>query len=264
MIDSHAHYDDAQFENDRDDVIRQAVEAGVTHIINAGSDLMSSKLSIELSKRHREVFAAVGFHPHDASSCSEENLLAIEELSREEKVVAIGEIGLDYHYDFSPRDTQKEWFARQIALAAKLRLPIIIHNRESHQDMLDIVKAFRSENITGVFHCFSGSVEMARELLDMGFYIGIGGPVTFKNASRPVEVVRYVPADRLLMETDCPYLAPEPHRGKRNWSGYLKYIIDKIAVIKGIDYNETERITSENARLLFGLDRFSDTACGRD
>lgn len=257
MIDSHAHYDDERFDPDRDDVIRKAVEAGVTHIVNPGCDLESSRLAIELSERHKEVFAAVGVHPHEASSCGETTLADLEDLAKRKKVVAIGEIGLDYHYDFSPREVQKEWFSRQIALASKLRLPIIIHDRESHQDVLDIVKAFRGENITGVFHCFSGSVEMAREVLDLGFYIGIGGPVTFKNARRPAEVVRYAPMDRLLIETDCPYLAPEPHRGKRNWSGYLTHVIEKISDIKGINGSEVERITAENARLLFGLDRFA-------
>lgn len=260
MIDSHAHYDDEQFDADRDDVIRKAVEAGVTHIINPGSNLESSGFAIALSKKHHEVFAAVGVHPHDASSCDEKTLSRLEAMTGEEKVVAIGEIGLDYHYDFSPREVQKEWFSRQVALAAKLKLPVIIHDRESHQDVLDIVKAYRSEHITGVFHCFSGSVEMAREVLDLGFYIGIGGSLTFKKARKPIEVVQYAPMDRLLIETDCPYLAPEPYRGRRNWSGYLPYVIDKIASIKGIDYNEAERKTADNARVLFGLDRFSETA----
>ncbi len=158
---------------------------------------------------------------------------------------------------------RQELFSKQVALAGKLRLPVIIHNRVSHQDVLDIVKAFRSDNITGVFHCFSGSVEMAREVLNLGFYIGIGGPVTFKNARRPAEVVEYTPMDRLLIETDCPYLAPEPFRGRRNWSGYLNYIIDRIADIKGIEYNEVELKTSDNARLLFGLDRFLKQPEGR-
>ena len=263
MIDSHAHYDDGRFDADRDDVIRKAVEAGVTHIINPGCDVESSEHAIALSKKHPEVFAAVGVHPHEASSCDEKTLSRIEILSGEEKVVAIGEIGLDYHYDFSPRKIQKELFSKQVALAGKLGLPVIIHNRESHQDVLDIVKAFRSDNITGVFHCFSGSVEMAREVLNLGFYIGIGGSVTFKNARRPAEVVEYTPMDRLLIETDCPYLAPEPFRGRRNWSGYLNYIIDRIADIKGIEYNEVELKTSDNARLLFGLDRFLKQPEGR-
>lgn len=260
MIDSHAHYDDEQFDADRDEIIRKAVEAGVTHIINPGCDVESSQQAIALAKKHPEVFAAVGVHPHEASSCDEQTLLRLEALAQEEKVVAIGEIGLDYHYDFSPREVQKDWFAKQVALAGKLGLPIIIHDRESHQDVLDIVKAFRSELTTGVFHCFSGSVEMAKAVLDMGFYIGIGGSLTFKNARKPVEVVQYAPLDRLLIETDCPYMAPEPFRGRRNWSVYLKYVVEKIAAIKGMDCLEVERQTSDNARALFGLDRFAGAA----
>jgi len=262
MIDSHAHYDDEQFDADRDEIILKAVEAGVTGIINAGCDVESSRLAIALSEKHREVYAAVGVHPHEVSSCDENTLSVIEELAKCNKVVAIGEIGLDYHYDFSPRDLQKEWFSKQLELAAKLGMPVIIHDRESHQDVLDIVKSFRSQNITGVFHCFSGSVEMAREVLGLGFYLGIGGSLTFRNARKPADVVKYAPMDRLLVETDCPYLAPEPHRGKRNWSGYLPYVIEKIASIKDMEYSEVERITSDNARRLFSLDRFSETTGG--
>lgn len=261
MIDSHAHYDDEQFDADRDAIIRKAVEAGVTQIINPGCDLASSKRAIALAKKHPEVFAAVGVHPQEVNSCDEKTLSGIEALTREDKVVAIGEIGLDYHYDFSPREAQREWFSRQVALAGKLKMPIIIHDRESHQDVLDIVKAYRSEltaESPGVFHCFSGSVDMAKEVLELGFYLGIGGALTFKNARKPVEVVQYAPMDRLLIETDCPYMAPEPHRGKRNWSGYLRYVIERIASIKGMDCGKVERITTENARTLFGLDRFSE------
>ena len=253
MIDSHAHYDNEQFDPDRDDIINQAALAGVTHIINAGCDLDSSKFSIMLSKKHEAIYAAIGVHPHEASTCDSNTIAALKVLSLEPKVVAIGEIGLDYHYDYSPREVQKEWFAKQIILAAQLKLPIIIHDRESHQDVIDIVKATKTGAIGGVFHCFSGSVEMAKEILDLGLHIGIGGPVTFKNARKPVEVVQYIPLDRILIETDCPYLAPEPYRGKRNWSGYMTSVIDKIAEIKGINYSEVERITAQNAKSLFNL-----------
>ena len=253
MIDSHTHYDSEQFDPDRDDIINQAVLAGVTHIINAGCDIKSSEFSIMLSKRHEAVYAAVGVHPHEASTCDANTIDTLKILSREPKVVAIGEIGLDYHYDFSPREVQKEWFAKQIALAVELKLPIIIHDRESHQDVIDIVKAMKTDTIGGVFHCFSGSTEMAREILELGLHIGIGGPVTFKKARKPVEVVQFIPLERILIETDCPYLAPEPYRGRRNWSGYLTSIIDKIAEIKGINYCEVERITAENAKSLFKL-----------
>lgn len=257
MIDSHAHYDDEQFDHDRDEIIRRAVESGVTHIINAGSNISSSRMSIELSKRHEAVFAAVGVHPHEASSCGEDTIETLKTLASAPKVAAIGEIGLDYHYDYSPRETQREWFAKQLELALELNMPVIIHDREAHRDVLDAVKAFKSDGIRGVFHCFSGGVEMAREVLNLGFHIGIGGPLTFRNAKKPAEVIRFAPMDRILIETDCPYLAPEPYRGKRNWSGYLPAVIEKIASIKDIDYNEVERLTAENAISLFNLRTYS-------
>lgn len=257
MIDSHAHYNDEQFDHDRDEIIRRAVESGVTHIINAGSNISSSRMSIELSKRHEAVFAAVGVHPHEASSCGEDTIETLKTLASAPKVAAIGEIGLDYHYDYSPRETQREWFAKQLELALELNMPVIIHDREAHRDVLDAVKAFKSDGIRGVFHCFSGGVEMAREVLNLGFHIGIGGPLTFRNAKKPAEVIRFAPMDRILIETDCPYLAPEPYRGKRNWSGYLPAVIEKIASIKDIDYNEVERLTAENAISLFNLRTYS-------
>jgi TatD DNase family protein len=257
LIDSHAHYDDEQFDHDRDEIIRRAVESGVTHIINAGSNISSSRMSIELSKRHEAVFAAVGVHPHEASSCGEDTIETLKTLASAPKVAAIGEIGLDYHYDYSPRETQREWFAKQLELALELNMPVIIHDREAHRDVLDAVKAFKSDGIRGVFHCFSGGVEMAREVLNLGFHIGIGGPLTFRNAKKPAEVIRFAPMDRILIETDCPYLAPEPYRGKRNWSGYLPAVIEKIASIKDIDYNEVERLTAENAISLFNLRTYS-------
>ncbi len=253
MIDSHAHYDDEQFDIDRDEVLNKCVEAGVTHIVNAASDLESSKKSIELSRQYSFVYAAVGVHPHEASGWKNDTYDTLKVLSAEKKVVAIGEIGLDYHYDFSPRDVQKNVFARQIDLARSLKLPIIVHDRESHKDILDIIKSEKAYETGGVLHCFSGSVEMAREVLDLGFKIGIGGSVTFKNAVRPVEVVRYAPLDMLLVETDCPYLSPVPLRGRRNWSGNIKYVIEKIAQIKDIDYSEVEKATTDNAINLFGL-----------
>lgn len=253
MIDSHAHYDDEQFDIDRDEVLNKCVEAGVTHIVNAASDLESSKKSIELSRQYYFVYAAVGVHPHEASGWKNDTYDTLKVLSAEKKVVAIGEIGLDYHYDFSPRDVQKNVFARQIDLARSLKLPIIVHDRESHKDILDIIKSEKAYETGGVLHCFSGSVEMAREVLDLGFKIGIGGSVTFKNAVRPVEVVRYAPLDMLLVETDCPYLSPVPLRGRRNWSGNIKYVIEKIAQIKDIDYSEVEKATTDNAINLFGL-----------
>ncbi|NLU52278.1 MAG: TatD family hydrolase [Clostridiaceae bacterium] len=251
MFDSHAHYDDEKFDADRDQVLLECVNSGVTHIVNAGCDLESSKKSLELSEKYPFVYAAVGVHPHEASGCSENTLDEIKALAGKEKVVAIGEIGLDYHYDFSPRDVQKEVFAKQIALARELNLPIIVHDRESHRDVLDILKSERAYETGGVLHCFSGSVEMAREAFELGFKIGIGGAVTFKNARKSIEVVQFAPLDMLLVETDCPYMTPEPYRGRRNWSGYIKLILQKMAEIKGIDYSEIEEATTNNAKRLF-------------
>lgn len=253
MIDSHAHYDDDKYDLDRDEILRKCADEGVTHIINAGCDIESSISSIALAAKYPFVYAAVGVHPHEASSCDENTIQALNDLSRENKVVAIGEIGLDYHYDFSPREVQRELFAKQIALARSLQLPIIIHDRESHRDVLDIVKAEKGYEAGGVFHCFSGSREMAREVLDMGFRIGIGGALTFKNAHKPIEVVKYTPLDMLLVETDCPYMTPEPYRGQRNWSGLIRRVLSKIAEIKEIDEPVAEEATANNAIHLFKL-----------
>jgi TatD DNase family protein len=253
LIDSHAHYDDERFDKDRHQILQDCISNGVTHIVNAGSNIESSKKSIELAKRYPFVYAAVGVHPHDAIKCDINTIDTLKLLSKADKVVAIGEIGLDYHYDFSPREVQRTWFARQIALARDLKLPIIIHDRESYKDILDIIKSEKANEVGGVFHCFSGSREMAREVLNLGFRIGLGGAITFKNARKPVEVLRYVPLDMLLVETDCPYMAPEPHRGKRNWSGYIKYILEKISEVKKIDYTLAEEATSNNAIHLFKL-----------
>ena len=253
MIDSHAHYDDEKFDMDRDQVLQDCITHGVTHILNAGSHLESPKKSIELAKKHPFVYAAVGVHPHDVSECDINTIDTLTSFSEADKVVAIGEIGLDYHYDFSPREVQREWFAKQIALARKLKLPIIIHDRESHKDVLDIIKSEKAGEVGGVFHCFSGSKEMAREVLNLGFKIGLGGAITFKNAQKPIEVLRYVPLDMLLVETDCPYMTPEPHRGKRNWSGYIELVLNKISEIKEIDYALAEEATTNNAIHLFKL-----------
>lgn len=255
MIDSHTHYDDERFDPDRDEVLSECVREGVTHIVNAGSTIENSRKSIEFARKYPFVYAAVGVHPQEVSDCGANTIDTLRELAGEKKVVAIGEIGLDYFYEYAPRDVQREWFSRQINLARELKLPIIIHDREAHKDILDIVRGEKASEVGGVFHCFSGSVEMAREVLNLGFKIGIGGPVTFKNASKPVEVVRYTPLDMLLTETDCPYLAPEPYRGKRNWSGMIKFILEKISEIKGIEYHIAEEATANNAINLFGLQR---------
>ncbi|HZK25988.1 MAG TPA: TatD family hydrolase [Thermoclostridium sp.] len=254
IVDSHAHYDDKQFDTDRADVLKRVQQQGVTRVVNPASNLISAQRCIELSEEYDFVYCAVGIHPHDSQEYSQQSEEIIREMAAHKKVVAIGEIGLDYHYDFSPRDIQKQCFAAHIQLALQLNLPMIIHNRESHKDILDIIRAEKGFNAGGVFHCFTGSVEMAKEVLDMGFYIALGGAVTFKNAKRPVEVARYVPIDRLLVETDSPYMAPVPHRGKRNDSGYLNEIIQKISEIRNSDFDDIANKTAQNANKLFGLD----------
>ena len=253
MIDSHAHYDDEKFDSDREEVMQKCIDSGVTHIINAGANIESSQKSIDLSRKYPFVYAAVGVHPEDASTCNEYTLDKLTDFSKEPKVIAIGEIGLDYHYDSPSREIQKEWFAKQIALAVKLKLPLIIHDREAHHDVLDIIRAEKGYETGGVFHCFSGSKEMARGVMNLGFKIGIGGALTFKKAHKPVEVVSFAPLDMLLVETDCPYMAPEPYRGQRNWSGLIEIVLYKIAEIKGIDYRAAEEATSNNAVKLFRL-----------
>ncbi|TYQ16820.1 UNVERIFIED_CONTAM: TatD DNase family protein [Acetivibrio alkalicellulosi] len=252
-FDSHAHYDDKKFNEDRYETIKRAFESGVSYILNASSDMESISKTLALAKDFDKIYAAVGIHPHYANDMKEDILKAVEDYAQDSKVVAIGEIGLDYYYDFSPVEIQKYWFARQIELAKYLKLPIIVHDRDAHQDVVKIVKEEEARQVGGVFHCFSGSVEMAKEVLDNNFYISLGGPVTFKNSRKAVEVAQYVPLDRLLIETDCPYLTPEPHRGKRNDSAYISFIAKKIADIKGIEIEKVAMATTDNAIKLFGI-----------
>ncbi|MCX7880872.1 MAG: TatD family hydrolase, partial [Ignavibacteria bacterium] len=211
------------FNDDRSEVIMNAYNNGVKLIVNAASDVESSHTSIELAKKFDFIYAAVGVHPHEAEGFDDDTATIIERLSAENKVVAIGEIGLDYYYDNSPRERQKACFTRQIDIARNINMPIIVHDRDAHEDTLNIIKSENAKMIGGVLHCYTGSVEMAKELLKHNFYISVGGALTFKNARKTVEVVNYIPIDRLLIETDCPYLTPEPFRGKRNDSSYIKY-----------------------------------------
>jgi TatD DNase family protein len=254
LFDTHAHYDDEKFDKDRHRVIEKVHEEGVSYILNASSNMESVKLGLELAQKYPYIYVAIGIHPHCADEVVDSTLTSLYELASHCKVVAIGEIGLDYYYDFNPREIQKASFSKQINMAKELSLPIIVHNRESHEDVLNIIIREKAKEVGGVFHCYSGSVEMAREILNNNFYISIGGPVTFKNAKRVVEVIKYVPKDKLLVETDCPYLTPEPFRGKRNDSGYLKYIVEKVAEIKGVVFEEMAAITMENAKRLFRID----------
>ncbi len=253
LFDSHAHYDDERFNDDRDQVILEAHKSGVSYILNASSSMESSVKSIQLAEKFDFVYASVGIHPHSAAHANDSMMTILAEMASNSKVVAIGETGLDYHYDFSPREVQKFWFAQHIYLARQLGLPLVIHDREAHNDVLGLVESEKAKDVGGVFHCYSGSVEMADRVLKNNFYISVGGVVTFKNARRLVEVVRHVPLDKLLIETDCPYMAPEPYRGRRNDSRYVRLVAEKIAEIKGLEFEEVAETTAENARRLFRI-----------
>lgn len=253
LIDTHAHLNDSKFADDIDDAIARAIDAGVERIIVPGYDLDSSRAAVDLAARYESVYATVGVHPHDAKSYDSQTEQAILELSRGLKVLAIGEIGLDFHYDFSPRPQQMEAFEAQIDLAWRLGLPIVVHSRESNPEVLQVLKGRSANIVGGVFHCFSGDADFAREVLDLGFYIGVDGPVTHKASEKLRGVVGMCPMDRLLVETDCPYLTPVPHRGKRNEPAYVRYVAEEVARVKGVTLEELAEATSANARSLFGV-----------
>lgn len=253
LFDTHAHLEDERFDEDRDQLIRELPEKGVAYVVNVGSTLEASRMSVELATQYPFIYAAVGIHPHEVAQMSREDLDAIEAMAKRDKVVAVGEVGLDYYYDFSPRELQKEWFDWQIDLAYNMGLPIIIHDRDAHADVLDILKAKKDKILGGVMHCYSGSWEMAKYFMDLGLYISLGGPVTFKNAKRPVEVAQKVPLDRLVIETDSPYLAPTPYRGRRNNPAYVRLVAEKIAEIRGMAFEEIAGITLDNAKKLFKI-----------
>ncbi|KXZ40619.1 TatD DNase family protein [Alkalithermobacter thermoalcaliphilus JW-YL-7 = DSM 7308] len=253
LFDSHAHLDDERFDEDRDEVIKKIKSENVKYVLNAGADIASSKRSIHLSEKYDFIYASVGVHPHDVKDMNEDTINLLKTLSKHEKVVAIGEIGLDYYYENSPREIQKRWFERQIQLANEVKLPIIVHDRDAHKDTFDIIKTTKSKDIGCVLHCYSGSLELAKEYVKMGCFISIAGPVTFKNNVKTVEVIKKIPLEYLLIETDCPYLAPHPHRGKRNDPSYVRYIAEKIAIEKGISYEKVCEITTKNAKILFNI-----------
>jgi len=253
LFDTHAHLDDDRFDKDRDETIMQCQRDGVELILNAGSNIETSVKAIALAKKYEFIYAAVGVHPHDAAEMDEETAGVLAALAGNKKVRAIGEIGLDYHYDFSLRDVQKQRFVEQIDLARQLKLPVIVHDREAHGEVMDIFKKTRIKEVGGVLHSFSGSAEMALECIKLGLYISISGPVTFENARKTVEAVKQVPLDMLLIETDSPYLTPVPYRGKRNYPGYVRFVAEKIAEIKGISFEEVARQTLENGKRLFGI-----------
>lgn len=254
LFDSHAHIDSERFDGERDAIIERAKQAGLSLIMNPGADYASSVKAVELSETYDMVYAAVGIHPHDADSVDDMMLSLIEALARKEKVKAIGEIGLDYHYDHSPREVQRKVFIEQIRLAKSLKMPIIIHDREANDDMLRILKEEKAFETGVVMHCFSGSAELARQYVELGAYISIAGPLTFKNNRKTIEVVNVVPLDRLLVETDSPFLTPVPYRGKRNEPAYVEYVADKIAEIKGLTYKDVAEATKKNACKFFGIE----------
>lgn len=253
IFDSHAHYDDEDFDRDREELLSGMSSCGVGQIVNVGASIASSKRSFALAKQYDFMHCAVGIHPSETEEMTDEKLLWLKELSREEEVVAIGEIGLDYHWETPAKDLQKYWFIKQLQLAKECRMPIIIHSREAAKDTLEIMQTHADHANGGVIHCFSYEKEMARIYTDMGYYIGIGGVLTFKNGRKTKEVVADIPLSKIVIETDCPYLSPEPFRGRRNDSSNLQYVVNAIANIKGISEEEVRKTTYENACRLYRL-----------
>lgn len=251
MIDTHAHYDDKAFDEDREELLADLAAHGVCRVVNSGSSLESCRRTIELMEKYPFVYGSLGIHPCDTAELTEEDMDWLARQSRLEKCVAIGEIGLDYYWNEPDREWQKKWFARQLRLAQEVGLPVVIHSREAAQDTVELMRKEHAEKSGGVIHCYSYSRELVRSFLDMGFYIGVGGVVTFKNGRKLKETVEYLPMDRILLETDCPYLSPVPNRGKRNDSRNLAYVAEQIAQIKGITAEEVEQITTENALRLY-------------
>jgi TatD DNase family protein len=253
LFDTHTHLDAEQFDGDREETIARAVEQGVTRMVNVGFNRDTIPTTMKLAETYDFIYAAVGWHPVDAITMKDGDLEWIAELCQHEKVVAIGEIGLDYYWDTSPKEVQQQVFRRQIGLARELKMPIVIHNRDAHEDVVKILKEEKASDIGGIMHAFSGSWETAKSCLNMGFHISFGGPITFKNAKQPKEVLVQVPNDRLLLETDAPYLTPHPYRGKRNESAYVRLVAEAAAELKGITLEEIAEITTRNALERFGI-----------
>lgn len=252
IFESHAHYDDEQFDEDREKLLESMDEGGVGTIVNVGASLESCESTLVLTQKYPFVYAALGVHPDEVGALNEESFQWLREQCRKEKVVAVGEIGLDYYWDNEPREVQKKWFIRQLELARELDLPVIIHSRDAAADTMEIMKT-HAQGLGGVIHCYSYAPELAREYVKMGFYIGVGGVVTFKNSKKLKETVEEIPITSILLETDCPYLAPDPNRGKRNSSLNLVFVAETIAKIKGMEYDDVVRQTEENARKMFRL-----------
>lgn len=253
IFDTHAHYDDDAFDEDRESLLTGMEQAGVEYIVNVGASMASSKRSVELAEKYPFIYAAVGVHPDEVGELSEEKLAQLKVWAQNPKVKAIGEIGLDYYWDKEKHELQKHWFFRQMELAHEVGLPMIVHSREAAKDTLDMVTAAKPLELKGIIHCYSYSVEQAREYLNMGYYLGIGGVLTFKNAKKLKEVAEYTPLSQIVLETDCPYLAPVPYRGKRNDSSKIAYVAEELAAIKQMPVEEVIRITNENGRKLYDI-----------
>ncbi len=253
IFDTHAHYDDEQFDIDRDSLLLSMKENGIGTIVNIGANLASSKTTLELAHKYDFIYGAVGVHPSDSAELSDDNFDRIRQMCADEKCVAIGEIGLDYYWPEPDHEIQKKWFVRQLDLAREVKLPVVIHSRDAAADTVQVLKDNNAGDIGGVVHCFSYSKEVAIECVKMGFYIGVGGVLTFKNGKKMKEVVSEIPIEKIILETDCPYLAPEPNRGKRNSSLNLPYVVKAMAEIKGISEQEVIDITERNARDMYRL-----------
>lgn len=253
IFESHAHYDDKAFDKDRDKLLEGLRENGIGYVVNIGANIQTTKNTIKLAEKYPFIYGTAGVHPSDTDELKEENFIWLKEQCSHPKIVAVGEIGLDYYWDEPDREIQKKWFERQLAMAKEARLPVVIHSRDAAKDTLDIMKAAGTGGFGGVVHCFSYAKEVAKEFLDMDYYFGIGGVVTFQNAKKLKEAVEYIPIEKILLETDSPYLAPVPYRGKRNSSLNIPLIAKEIAMIKGMDYEDVVSITEKNAKKLFGI-----------
>lgn len=253
LFDTHVHLNAEQFSDDLQEVIDRAISESVSNMVVVGFDQITIEKAIELAEKYDFIYASVGWHPVDAIDMTEEHLNWLRELAGHPKVVALGEMGLDYYWDKSPKEIQKEVFRKQIRLAKEVKLPIIIHNRDATADIVEILKEEEAGEVGGIMHCYSGSVETALECIGMNFYISLGGPVTFKNAKKPKEVAESIPMEHLLIETDCPYLTPHPYRGKRNEPAYVKLVAEEIASLKGLSLEEVAEATARNAKKVFGI-----------
>ena len=253
IFDTHAHYDDEAFDDDREALLGSLASQGIQAVTNVAASLKSCETTLALTEQYPFIYGAIGVHPSETAELDACGMDRMKAWCASEKIRAVGEIGLDYYWEEPEHEIQKKWFAAQLDLAKELKLPVIIHSRDAAKDTLDIMKAEHAEELGGVIHCFSYGADQAREYLDMGYFLGIGGVLTFKNAKKLKEVAEYAPMDRLVLETDCPYLTPVPYRGKRNSSLYLSYVAEALAEIKGMEKDEVIRVTAENARRLYRL-----------